>query len=115
MKKSKKSEKGRPHKGKGQLSYEEVRARLEEIVGVLEQGNKPLEENLELYEEGVRLLKTAHGILSAAEKRLEVLKGHPDGTFSLERLPEGEVFGPQVAETTGAYEPDGPEEEKDEE
>ncbi len=64
-------------------TYEEVRERLEDVVSRLERGESSLEEGLELYEEGVRLVRAAHGMLDAAEKRLEILKPMPDGSFRL--------------------------------
>jgi exodeoxyribonuclease VII small subunit len=68
----------------GGPSYEEVRRRLEEVVGMLERGDSTLEDSLALYEEGVRLVRAAHAILDAAEKRLEILRPGPDGSFRLE-------------------------------
>ncbi len=64
--------------------YEDIRARLEEVVSQLERGEGTLEVSLAAYEEGVALVKTAHGMLDAAEKRLEVLKPQADGTFRTE-------------------------------
>lgn len=56
-------------------SYEEAVARLEEIVGRLENGELPLEESLALFEEGVKLAKYCTGKLDAAEGRLQILLG----------------------------------------
>ena len=64
--------------------YEDVRARLEDVVSQLERGEGTLEESLAAYEEGVALVRAAHGMLDAAEKRLEVLKPQADGTFRTE-------------------------------
>jgi exodeoxyribonuclease VII small subunit len=47
--------------------------RLSEIVERLEGGELPLEESLRLFEEGVRLARTAQARLEAAEKRVEEL------------------------------------------
>jgi len=77
-------------------SYEDIRARLEEVVSRLERGEGALEESLELYEEGVKLVRSAHGILDGAEKRLEILKPQADGSFRLEDasdLPEESAPG----------------------
>ena len=54
------------------------------VVAKLERGEGTLEESLALYEEGVALVRSAHGMLDAAEKRLEVLKPQADGSFRLE-------------------------------
>ncbi len=65
-------------------AYEDVRSRLEQVVAKLERGEGTLEEALALYEEGVALVRSAHGMLDAAQKRLEILKPQADGSFRLE-------------------------------
>ncbi len=74
----------RSMKAKTPQAYEDVRSRLEEVVAKLERGEGTLEEALALYEEGVALVRSAHGMLDAAQKRLEVLKPQADGSFRLE-------------------------------
>ena len=54
-------------------SFEKLLAKLEEIVGQLEAGEKPLEESLALYEQGVAALKRCHVILDGADKRIRKL------------------------------------------
>ncbi len=71
-------------KAKGAPKYEDVRVRLEEVVSKLERGEGTLEESLALYEEGVKLVRASHGMLDSAEKRLEILKPLPDGSFRVE-------------------------------
>ena len=71
-------------KAKDAPKYEDVRARLEEVVSKLERGEGTLEESLALYEEGVKLVRASHGMLDSAEKRLEILKPLPDGSFRVE-------------------------------
>jgi exodeoxyribonuclease VII small subunit len=51
----------------------EAIARLETIVGSLEGGDAPLEESLQLFEEGVRLSRACMQRLEAAERRIEIL------------------------------------------
>ncbi len=58
--------------------FEETLDRLRQVVGRLESRGDdgaplPLEQSLELFEEGVGLAKTASGALEAAEARVEVL------------------------------------------
>ena len=53
--------------------YGEVISRLKEIVDSLERGELPLEESLERFAEGVKLVKTGEGLLAAAEKKIEQL------------------------------------------
>ena len=69
---------GTPGKNIEEMTYEEVEARLTEIVEKLEKGESPLDEMLKLYEEGTALLRRANALLSDAETRVKVLK---DGAF----------------------------------
>ncbi len=57
------------------LSFEEATARLEGIVHELEEGQIPLADSLERYEEGVGLLKQCYDLLTRAEHRIERLSG----------------------------------------
>ena len=54
-------------------SFEQALERLEEIVTQIEQGEVPLEESIEKYAEGVKLLKTCRTILDSAEKKIQLL------------------------------------------
>ena len=69
-----------------QPPFETTLARLREVVERLEAGGEPLplEESLELFEEGVRLARAATSALEGAEQRVEVLLA--DGTT--EPLPD---------------------------
>lgn len=55
----------------GQLSYEQARDELVQIVKMLESGKTPLEETLTLWERGEALAARCHAVLSAAEQRIE--------------------------------------------
>jgi exodeoxyribonuclease VII small subunit len=57
------------------LSFEESTRRLSAIVEQLEGGDLPLERSLELFEEGIRLARTAQERLDRAERRVEELLG----------------------------------------
>ena len=56
-------------------SFEEALNRLEGIVHLLEDGDIGLNEALERYEEGVRLLRQSYDLLQHAERRIELLSG----------------------------------------
>jgi exodeoxyribonuclease VII small subunit len=56
-------------------TFEQALARLEQIVGQLEDGRTDLADSLARYEEGVRLLRQCHTLLERAERRIEVLSG----------------------------------------
>ena len=60
-------------------SFEEVLQELEEIVNRLEQGDLPLEESLQLFEQGVKLSRACHRKLDEAQKRLEILLKDEEG------------------------------------
>ncbi len=55
------------------LKFEECLKRLEKIVGDLEKGNVPLEQALQLFEEGVQLSNSCRKELEEAEGKVEVL------------------------------------------
>lgn len=54
-------------------TFESAVERLEQIVEAMEGGELPLEEMLERYEEGTRLVKLCSEKLAAAEKRIETV------------------------------------------
>ena len=53
--------------------------RLEQIVEQMESNTLPLEEMLERYEEGIRLVKHCSEKLSSAEKRIEIITRNATG------------------------------------
>ena len=62
-------------RGDGEVaaSFEDATRRLGAIVDELEGGDLPLERSLELFEEGVRLARSAQERLDKAERRVEEL------------------------------------------
>ena len=54
-------------------SFEEIVARLQEVVEQLEDGELPLERSLAIFEEGVRLSRLGKKRLDDAEARVERL------------------------------------------
>jgi exodeoxyribonuclease VII small subunit len=57
------------------LDFEGALKRLEQIVHTLEEGDIGLDEALQQYEEGVRLLRQTNDLLQRAERRIELLSG----------------------------------------
>ena len=53
--------------------FEAALKQLEEVVQRLEKGELPLEESLQLYEEGIRLSRLCHAKLEEAEGKIEML------------------------------------------
>src|ERR1044072_5356083 len=76
-------------------TFEAQLASLERIVRELERGDLPLEQSLELFEQGVRLSRECQERLNEAERRIEVLLRGGDGAtiavpFESEELIEDE-------------------------
>jgi len=55
----------------GKLSFEDSIKRLKDIVEQIEQGEIPLQDSLEQYEQGMSLIQHCRGILQQAEQRIE--------------------------------------------
>jgi len=64
-------------------TFEDALHRLEEIVQRLEQGDVPLEQAMQLYEEGIALSRTCAGKLKTAELALKRLSKDAEGNFIL--------------------------------
>lgn len=54
-------------------TFEEQLAELEKVVERLEQGGLPLDETLDLFENGMKLSKACKSQLASAEARIQVL------------------------------------------
>ena len=65
------------------LSFEAALKRLEEIVRTLEKGEAPLDQSIELYQEGDRLKRHCEARLKDAQMRIEQIalgsNGQPAG------------------------------------
>ena len=55
------------------VGFDQILARLREVVTRLESGELSLEQSLAVYEEGVGLARRGQQLLATAEKRVEVL------------------------------------------
>ena len=62
-----------------ELSFEDALKRLEEIVRTLEQGEAPLDQSIELYQEGDKLKRHCEARLKAAQARIEQIAFGADG------------------------------------
>lgn len=65
-----------------EISFEQALARLEEIVRLLESGSAPLDKSLELFEEGVKLVKMCNSKLDNVEQRIKILSKGDDGQMN---------------------------------
>ena len=64
---------------KKKLDFEASMLRLEEIVGLLERGEAPLEQAMKLFEEGAKLLRECTAQLDRAEQKVTLLTAGEDG------------------------------------
>lgn len=72
------------------LAFDVALAELQSVVGRLEAGNLPLEESIELYEQGVLLHERCARLLNEAELRLQRLVDGPGGRLRTLDLSVGE-------------------------
>lgn len=68
--------------------FEDSMTRLEEIVNLMESGEQSLEDSLKLFKEGMRLSEYCSGVLSEAQRKVEVLVKQKDGTYDKQSLDE---------------------------
>lgn len=66
----------------GQPSFEDHLARLEVIADALDRTDVPLDQALQLFEEGIARVRAAAETLAVAEGRLRELVQRADGTFA---------------------------------
>ena len=67
---------------KKNIKFEEALQSLEDIVRKLENGNMPLDESLESFEEAVKLIKICNEKLECAEQKVRILTEGSDGVIS---------------------------------
>jgi exodeoxyribonuclease VII small subunit len=70
----------------GGATFEATLKRLEAIVESLESGDVPLDQAVELYEEGLQLSRLCSEKLKATELRIKKLSKGIDGQFELTDL-----------------------------
>jgi len=72
---------------KKKLTFEQALEKLEEIVSQIEEGKVSLEESIERYSEGIKLIQQCRAILAEAEKKIQLLAEGEGGTLE----PAGEL------------------------
>lgn len=60
-------------------TFEESMSRLEQIVRAMERGDVPLEESLQLFQEGTELVHSCQKILDEAQLHVKKIMTAPDG------------------------------------
>ncbi len=66
-------------KGNEKKTFEQSITELEEIVTEVEQGKVSLEESIEKYARGMKLINDCRKVLDQAEKRIETISKGSDG------------------------------------
>jgi len=74
------------------ITFEAAMARLEEIVKYLESGQAPLDKSLEVFEEGVALVKLCNSKLDSAEQKVRFLTAEGE-EIAAASAPESGVQG----------------------
>jgi exodeoxyribonuclease VII small subunit len=69
-------------------TFEGSLKRLEEIVAQLEGNKLDLEQSLEIFEEGVKLVRFCANRLDEAGRRIEILLADKEGRLQAESFPE---------------------------
>lgn len=75
---------------KEELSFEQALERLEGIVAQLENGDVPLEQAIELYQEGMQLSNLCNGKLKQVEAKIEMLI-ETDNSIETKPFPTGQL------------------------
>ena len=65
-------------------TFEQCLAELEKIVSQIESGQIGLEESIQRYEKGTRLIQQCRTILDAAEKKIQLLAKGEGGELSVD-------------------------------
>jgi len=76
------------------ISFEQALERLEQVVAQLESGDVPLEQAIELYQEGMKLSSICSSKLQQVESKIEMLiqteQGLATKAFAASQLDKGE-------------------------
>jgi len=74
------------------MSFEQALQRIEEIVSEIEDGRVPLEESIDKYAEGIKLIEHCRTVLGRAEKKIKLLtKGQGQELEAAGQLPENDL------------------------
>lgn len=63
---------------KEKMTIEESFAKLEEIIGKMEQGEVSLEDSFALYHQGIQLVKECNEKIDLVEKQIKLVEGNEE-------------------------------------
>lgn len=90
-------------KKNNETTFEEAVERLEALVEAMEAGQLPLEEMLDRYEEGTRLVQFCSEKLATAEKRIEMVARNASGKPEIAEFnPAAPAAAPRSPKTSTA-------------
>ena len=69
-----------------EMRFEEALSRLENIVKLLEEGEQPLDESLEIFEEGIKLYNKCLCKLEDFENKVSVIMKNQEGDLQKLKL-----------------------------
>jgi exodeoxyribonuclease VII small subunit len=84
--------------GNNPEKFEDLLARLEQIVSEMENAELPLEKLLASYEEGMRLVKACGDRLTDAEQKVEILSRAVESVQGASPTEPGETTGPAAGD-----------------
>lgn len=70
------------------IKFEDALQELEAQVALLESGELPLEEALEVYKKGIELSQLCIGRLNMVKQEVEKITVKPDGAYETEVFPD---------------------------
>lgn len=70
------------------IKFEDALQELEAQVALLESGELPLEEALEVYKKGIELSQLCLGRLNMVKQEVEKITVKPDGAYETEVFPD---------------------------
>ena len=71
------------------MTYEESISRIEEIISKMESGRMPLDESIQYFQEGLKLLSDCKDMLDKYEKAITIATGEKDGEITEENFTPG--------------------------
>lgn len=95
--------------------FEDSLAELQEIVSTLEEGTAGLEESMEHFERGVKLLRSCYQSLESAEQKIEILtRVDENGNPVLEEFDSTASIDTKGPAKTGRRKSSSPQKDSDE-
>ncbi len=71
---------------KSLISFEQGIEKLEQVINDLDKNNVPLDQALQLFNDGIGLVKHCNGLLDSAEEKVKVLLEDTNGDFSTDNF-----------------------------